>query len=220
MDCQTRLELAARRHGCEPKWQASLGALRIRAVRRTGDPADRTVIRLAGTDYQARSDSAGSLEINDLVPGPYAAVVVDSVLAPLDLTIPTAIKFTAERDSVARFTLRVPTAKEYVADACLAASESAAAPLSGTAWLLARVTSSRDVSVTRLPWRISLVHGPDDEELLAEGRLGADGSLPYCKLERGMMIRISVLLDAKAPRVVTHRLEDELTIVPIVLRPN
>ena len=58
------------------------------------------------------SDSAGTLAISDLVPGRYRAVVVDRRLEPIGLTVPTAVRFIAARDSTYAQTVVLPTAEE------------------------------------------------------------------------------------------------------------
>ena len=70
-------------------WNASLGALRIRAVTSSGRPAIGATVFLPGTPYHGTSDSSGTISIGELLPGPYSLRIRDARIAELGLTLPT-----------------------------------------------------------------------------------------------------------------------------------
>src|SRR6185436_9585095 len=86
-------ELAHVRWNDGKTWDASLGALRISAATRDGKFPVGTIIALDSTDYHGVVDSSGTATIRDLLPGPYDVVAVDTKLAPLGITLPTALSF-------------------------------------------------------------------------------------------------------------------------------
>jgi hypothetical protein len=111
-------ELAHARWPDGQSWNASLGSLRIHAVRSTGQPAAGAAVLLPGTPYQATADSSGSIFIGDLLPGPYSVRINDARVAQLGFSLPTRLAFVAARDSLHQATLTVPTTEEYVAGLC------------------------------------------------------------------------------------------------------
>src|SRR5262249_41502952 len=95
-------------------WTASLGTL-TGIVTASHVPIGGQIVTLAGTDYSAVSDSTGRFTITDLVPGPYAVAVADSILAPLEILLRTSLAFIAVRDSTTRLAFEAPTAEDYAA---------------------------------------------------------------------------------------------------------
>jgi hypothetical protein len=64
-------------------WRASLGTLRLHATRRGGAPAAGAAIHFPSTDYKGIADSAGNIEIDDILPGPYTVAVDEPRVAAL-----------------------------------------------------------------------------------------------------------------------------------------
>jgi hypothetical protein len=110
-------ELAHARWPDGHEWNAALGTIAGFAEYRDG-PAAHARMRLLNTDYEVVTDSVGAFRIPDLVPGPYHLEVLDSVLAPLGLTLRTPVTFSAVRDSVIVRTVRLPTARDYIRMRC------------------------------------------------------------------------------------------------------
>jgi hypothetical protein len=110
-------EVARARWADGRTWIAPLGTL-TGIVTRNRIPAGGQLVTLAGTEYFAVSDSAGRFTINDLVPGPYAVAVADTILAPLEIVLRTQVSFTAVRDSTTRVAFEAPTAEEFAAQVC------------------------------------------------------------------------------------------------------
>jgi len=102
------------------EWKASLGALRVRAMKKDGKPAPGTVLSLLATHYYGTADANGAVEIKELLPGPYAVRVIDPRIAELGVGLPTKLRFTASRDTTSVATLTVPTAESMIADRCVA----------------------------------------------------------------------------------------------------
>jgi hypothetical protein len=104
-------------------WKAPLGSLRLRAVSSAGHAVAGAIAVLANTRYRGVADDAGSLVIDDLLPGPYSLEFIDKQISPLGIAIPGNFRFDAVRDSTFRATVRVPTAAEYVAQRCASAQQ-------------------------------------------------------------------------------------------------
>jgi hypothetical protein len=202
-------------------WTAPLGTLRMHAVTHQGTPAVGTVLRLANTDYEAVADANGDLEMIDLLPGPYSVAVVDPLLVPLGITLSTPIQFIAARDSVVRFSLDVPTAEDYVAQACGGDTRTLQAFI-GTAWIVARVTTPDATPVNALSWTITTLSDPSDDPAAqsilkrpSRGAVPASGIFQFCKAARGTTVEIRVSREGAAPVSVVRTLEDKITVVPI-----
>ena len=112
-------------------WRAPLGNLRGRATRLDGRPASGVELALVGalyhkgeivagatTPYRARVDANGNFEIQDLVSGPYAVVVLEPKFAPLGYEMPAAVDFSIAGDSTVAMSIGVPTAEQFVYARC------------------------------------------------------------------------------------------------------
>lgn len=135
-------ELARARWADGKAWRASLGRLRLRATDAKGAPAVGADLWLAESSYRGKTDSSGTIELADLVPGPYSVVVMDPALATVNVTIPTDVRFTAERDSTYDATLRVRTASDFIYERCV--SDGKASRQDSTRLLVRLMTYSDD----------------------------------------------------------------------------
>ena len=106
-------------------WTASLGALRVRAVTTSGLPMSGIGVSLFPSYYSGTTDSTGTVEIKDLLPGPYDVTIADPRLAELGIGIPAHFSFTAKRDSTIVTTIRVPATDLFVGDRCAASPRAA-----------------------------------------------------------------------------------------------
>jgi hypothetical protein len=213
---ETGGELAMARWPDGTAWHASLGTLRVHAVDWQGNPAGGTRLRLSHTDYQAITDSSGNLEMADLAPGPYAAVVADPALTSIDLALDTPIRFTAVRDSIVHDTLTVPTAEDFVAAACLS-DRSVTMPLSGSAWVLLRASAADGRPMPRLVMTMSALTSPNTWTEIATGRLGTNGLAAFCKAAIGSTVRFEIRRNGSPPFVLIRELTQKVTIIPIRL---
>jgi hypothetical protein len=211
-------------------WHASLGRLRVHAVTDSGAPAAGTFVRLLDTHYRGRTDSAGNVEIGDLVPGPYSLVVVDPQLAELNLELATGVRFVAVRDSTVWREFRVPTAADTTAKRCSNDSrnawrDSVRAPTIARQHfvkVLGRVLTADGQPVGGV--EISLkefLPPPLPDLLLARYTTGTDGLFQFClpTLRRGMMVSFRASTPTWSAAPVVRRLVDEVTIVRIPFPP-
>jgi hypothetical protein len=198
-------------------WTASLGSLHIQAVTSDGTPARGTVIRLDGTDYTGTADSTGAIAIGDLIPGSYTASVLDPALLRLGLGLPTDVRFVAQRDSVTRFTVRVPTIRDVVGDAC----RTAGTPIAGGAWMLARIMTPGGAPIGDAQWSIHPGGGQDSTAApVPSGKTTADGLLHVCGgLPPGALVEIRIRADRYEQAHIQVELSNDMSVVPILLLP-
>lgn len=161
------------------EWRAPLGALRLHTRMAGGTPARGATIRLRDTSLEATTDSTGAATIPSLLAGPYAADVVDTALARIDVALPTALRFDVARDTVVDATLAVPTRDDFVALGCRDAGQQPDAPREGPAWLVGRIVASPGESADGVHWRIRQQVGAAWREVEG-GRTGADGLIFQC----------------------------------------
>ena len=198
------------------RWTGALGTLRVHAVADDGLPARHTELSLNDTGYIGATDSTGTLEIVDLLPGPYDLYVIDPDLAPLGISLQTGMTFTAARDSTVQLQLAVPTAVGYAAQEC--ASEQGRA---GTAWILGRVTTpdGRAVEGAKILIQKSVAF-VGWVEVGEGGSTGNDGTFHNCKLGLGTLVRVIAqhagATDASHVQALTQR----LTIFTLELKPR
>lgn len=189
-------------------WVAPLGALRVRVVGAGAGPAAGAVVRLADTDYQATTDSAGLVTLTGLLPGPYTASVVDSQLAWLGISLPTGFRFVAARDSRTDASLRLETAEHFVERRC------AAVPTGiGGAWLLARVVRADGRPAADARWTARTWDGA---VLVDHGRAAGDGVFQWCGFAPGTTVEIEAWQEDRRARA-TRLLRGQLTTLRLEL---
>jgi hypothetical protein len=101
------------------RWTASLGALRAQAFDYRSNLARGVVVRLDDTDYRTTPSIRGTMEMQWLLPGPYTVVVEDSLLERLGITVPTSLRFVADRDSLTQRSFTIPQDDEFVRNRCI-----------------------------------------------------------------------------------------------------
>ena len=195
-------------------WQAPLGALDITAAGHDSKVAPGTVVALDSTDYRATADSTGRVHIADLVPGPYSVVVLDPALTPLGITLSTRLGFVAQRDSTARLALEVPTATDFMTEACRASARG-----NGNAMLIGRVTSPTGEPIERANWTLSTLANGAWRPIAQGGITGTTGLFLWCRgLDVGQTVQIGVSHAGGPNEVVMRRIADRVTAIPIRLR--
>ena len=144
------------------------------------------------------------------------ATVVESALGPLGIGLPTGVRFVADRDSVARFTVRVPTIREFVEDGC----RSARTPVAGSARMLGRIMTTDGAPIEDAQWSIHSGGGPDSPAMtVANGRTSPDGLLRVCAgLTPGTPVEIRIRADGYDPAIISVDLLDDIALVPIPMR--
>jgi hypothetical protein len=196
-------------------WRAPLGRLVVHGV----DPAGREVkgfhLRLRGTNYAARPNERGTAEISGLLPGPYRAVAVDTLLGRLGLAPPEPTSFVAARDTLIEQRITVPDAIQNFRAFC-----GVPTPDPDDALVVVRVQTPTGLPVTDAPWEVRRSRAPSaDYQPFAHGRHEApDGTLNGClQLKRGDAVRIAVWREGQ-PIVIEERvLNREATVVGVAL---
>lgn len=206
-------ELAEVRWPDEQLWRAPLSSVHVTAVRRTGEPAARVALVLAGTDYRAITDSLGRATIDHLVPGPFSLVVDDPKLRVLGVQIPTNRAFRAQRSSAALVRVDALTAEEYVASVCGRVDNEPDA-----AWIVARVVAPDGQPAIGAKWRLSVSDGGRWHIASDGGVTGATGLVQACRgLRRGASVELAAWRDPSDASRVRRTLNDQLTVIRIPL---
>ena len=206
-------ELAQVRWPDEQLWNAPLSSVHITAITRAGAPARGAKLNLVGTDYRARTDSLGRATIDHVLPGPYTVVVDDDRVQPIGLQLPTQRTIRAQRSSSALVRVTVPSAEEFVADAC-----GRAEPDPDEAWILARVVPADAQPATGVKWRLSASDGVRWRVVSEGGISGSTGLLQACRgLRRGTTIELAAWRDPSDAIRVRRVLSERLSIVRLPL---
>jgi len=205
-------------------WMAPLGTLHVKAVDEDGKPMPGTIVRLADTDYQATADSAGNLELPDLVPGPYAVSIVDPELAALGITMPTPLEFVAARRWAILTRLPVTTLEDYLSDRCRTGgadgSGQRSEAVSGAAWLIGRVTTPTGQVVPDAKWSLRYRDFLGEHRIVKDADVGLDGVFQYCQLRKGESVTMEFRSKSLADTSVTVTLAKHPTVVTVVMNPK
>lgn len=195
-------------------YQAPLGFLHARAVDLDGKPVTGTVVRLLDTDYLASPGADGYFAIGNLLPGPYTAVIVDPSIAHLGIVLPTALRFSAVRDSVSKGQLLVPVTAEFVRTRCTGDRVTAEKP----AMLVVSVESPSGKPLSGVRWRLSKDTGVPWQLITETRTTGTDGLVHYClRLEEGDEVEVRVWREGEPIRISRARLSGKRTTVRVRL---
>lgn len=200
-------------------WDAPLATLQATVLTSDNRPDPNRVLLLDETDYRASSDVNGILTIGRLVPGPYSAIMKDTTLDPLGITLQTSLKFVVADSETIRRTLVSPSAADYVEQACRRTGPPA--PNRQGNWFIARVVDASGAPVKNTEWhvytrkRTSPGDGPSTAGVQlssgeqsgwtgidnAGGTTSSDGLLQYCggALHYDDLIRLETRLSKNDP---------------------
>jgi hypothetical protein len=195
-------------------WSAPLGALHLTAVTHSHAPSAGTRIRLAGTDYEGITDPRGVVDFDDLVPGPYTLMVVDSALATIDIAIETSFQFIAARDSVLYTTIELPTAEDYARMQC-------GGRRADSTYIVGRVVTEDGLPVEGVKVNIEI----EDRAFVwrPAGRVwyttGGNGLFYFCPsiLSRHQRVRLVGPKSATHPALEVRTLDAPVTVVRMVV---
>lgn len=183
-------------------WRGSLGTMRLHVLDKQGRPATAATAELVDTDYQLRIDSSGTIQLDDLLPGPYTATVRDPRLVALGVPAPTAtVRFVASRDSTKESLLEIETADDVVRRRC-----GADLPSASRGWVLGRVVTANGQPVKDARWSIRDEFGTT---MVEDGKVDADGLFQWCRLPMNSRVNIDVWRETKrvsASRIVMEPL--------------
>lgn len=171
---QTGGEVAAAAWNDGLTYDAALGSARIQVVDRQNALASGFALRLAGTDYIGSPTARGVVEIPHLLPGPYNAVVIDSSFAELGITVPTSLRFEAERDSLAQHSVALPDYSRFVRHGCLDRA------VQEPAQVTIRVTDRGDLAVGNVLVEISRDDGDPTRPVTERRFTDARGQIRSC----------------------------------------
>ena len=216
-------------------WRAPLGTLLVQASTRDGKPAAGARVALAGTNYSALTDDTGEAEVAELMPGPYRVEVLDSTLAILGITLPTSLRFEAERDSVFRATIVAPTNLDYAEQRCKSEPQGGVIKRSGAAGgpqqvgrtagsgvsLFVYVTGIDNAPLANVPItedlqrdRVAAAYRSTD---VISGKTDAGGRYFSCWNDQlGETVQIWIRQPGKAPQLTLKSLNNKVEAVRIV----
>ena len=191
-------------------WKASLGSIRLHVVDNGGRPATAALVELVDTDYQMRMDAAGTIVLDDLLPGPYVASVRDPRLVSLGIPSNASLRFTAMRDSTKESLLQIETAEDVASRRC-----SGDAPSASRGWVLGRVVTPDGRPVRDARWSIRDQFG---SALVEDGKVDENGLFQWCQLPLNQRVSIDVWRENR--RLNDSRIVmDRLTTLHFVLQP-
>ena len=197
-------------------WRASLGTLRVRAVTSEGRPAPGTPVRLSNTSYTGVTDSAGVLEISDLVPGPYSLAIIDARLASIGLDVPTPVKFVAARDSTVHAEIVARTANDFAIERCMADKRYA---VGSSVRMIGRAMRPSGEPVGGIKISLAEIGAGAVKPLPQSYTTGTDGIFQFCPdtFRRGMQVLVGAYRGGSLVRDTTVRLDDNLTVVRMTI---
>jgi len=168
-------------------WRASLGTLRLRLIDSTGAAVAGVRVQLDSTDYTAVSDSSGLAEIQNLLPGPYVAVVVDSAIASIGMKLNPPYEFVASRDSVLTQTLIVLTEADVIAAGC-----GRNANTKRVSSVIGRVVTSDDSPVKGAGWEVAGSRGFSDSQGIFKTCAARDSTAEVHVWRKPALLRSSI----------------------------
>jgi hypothetical protein len=187
-------------------WRAPLGAARVQAKSKSGEALVGIALALAGTDYVATTDSTGTAEFTDLLPGPYRVTNIDSALTMLGLGGETDARYVAARNSMTELSVVLPSAAQVIDAECRRTN--VWTPNSYA--LVVQVVNPDGTAVAGARWSVSVGR--------TTGVTGSTGIFQYCfGLEPGEIVTIQVSRNGERPTMVTRTLSRKLTTVRLVL---
>jgi len=199
------------------EWHAPLGVADIRAVRLNRRPASGVELRATGTPYHATTDSTGRALVRGLVTGPYSIVAFDSLLDTLNLTIPTGLRLSSQRDSSV-FSAKVPTLEEFVLDRCTADGVRMTALVDPTL-VIARALDRREKPLGGMSWRATMFPDGGGAPVIVRegGQTTSDGVIAICHsaLQPRGVLEISAWKDGVPPTFVRQMLQPGVNAVRV-----
>lgn len=198
------------------RWVAPLATVQLQIVDDSGAPVAGVSTGLLGTDYGGVSDGMGRVTIQNVLPGPYSVFVENERLAPIGVTLPTALHFTARRSSTLVRRLTLPRAETFVATSC-GQEHASDTPVSDMpAMLVARAITAPGDSLAVLRWRLRRLDAGGWRTLADVREAGATGLFQRCHgLAAGETVELEVTRAGQTPERVRTRLARGLTVVPV-----
>jgi hypothetical protein len=196
------------------EWRGHLGTLRVKVTHPDSSVTGRW-FRLDDTDYEGRVDTAGMLEIEELLPGPYVLRAVSPELAEVGMSYPTSLSFVAARDSTTEGRIVAPFLFEFAMDRC-AATYKRNDRAGRRHIVLGLVMRSDGSAVANAAVKAKLFSG---SEYFQTFRTGTDGRFEICVPEASRQDALSIVIDAPGfeTRMVTVTAVTPVTPLPVVV---
>jgi hypothetical protein len=201
-------------------WHAPLGTLHVQVTNRRLELPNGTRVHLIGTDYSATIDTTGGFEIARIVPGPYTLSVVDPRLATVGAEIRTSFQFVASRDSAIEHSVRLPTARDFVASRCL---ETHRYDVAARVYLFGRLmyregTPVKDAAISVLRERTPGNWQPIKTRMQTDG----EGYFQFCDAEieerEAVIVRASLANGATVD--ARYKLSGDLDVLRVTIDPR
>ena len=197
-------------------WRAPLGRLVVRGVDSGGRSTTGFELRLRGTNYSAHPDARGLAEISSLLPGPYRAVVADTLLGRIGLAPSAATSFVVARDTTVEQRIAVRDALQNFREYCGGGGTDP-----NEALLVVRVRTPDGLPVTDAAWEVRRSRAPGrsyNEEFARARHPSSDGTLLGClRMRKGDAVRIAVWREGQPIVIREQVLTNDATAVGIVL---
>ena len=205
-------------------WAASLGTLSLTVTSDRGTPKPGVVVSLDDTNYEGMTDSAGRLVIADLAPGPYAALIGDTRLDAIDISLATPLSFPAERGRTASLVVHAMSAEDFIADRCLADRQpefdGKRPPGRDSGFVIGRVFSPAREVVEGVSWTMSIRVGDGPDERRDGLATRSDGVFVRCGVPFGADIVFSFRKAGMASGSVGRVIKGPLTVLAVQMDPD
>ena len=203
------------------RYDGSLANLVIAARSYAGAPASGYTVKLADTPYSETLGESGEFTVNDLLPGPYAVVVLDTRLARIGYELTTGFQFTAKRDSTHVFTVPLPTLEEWTVRRCASDRQYV---VGDSVLIVARVVDASGAPRTGAEWH-ALAEVPVDSTsvrwapLARQGWTGSDGIIALCTgtLQPNQRLKFTVRESRGPLTEFVETITGNMTVIPIRL---
>ena len=205
-------------------WQSDLGRVSLVLKNLDGEPMRGVRVRLDDTNYEAVTDSTGYLEMDDLAPGPYAGIIIEPRLDPINLTLPMPMKFTAARGTTTTQNVKAGTLEDFVGDLCRQDKNADVGrkPLPGAAWVIGRLSDPSGASVSGIVATIPYSRSIGAQQPSLKGsyyKIGPDGIFAFCSLKRDDKVEIRFSRGTQILGTILHDTPDPLSVVAVQLEP-
>jgi hypothetical protein len=192
-------------------WEAPLATVQMTVRTTAGARAPGVIVGLRDSDYRAQADVDGLLQLERVLPGPYEVVVLDSVLSPLGVALPTPLAPVMGAGDTVQLALQAPTAEQLLRASCPEGNRGSG-PL-----FVARVVDPTGVGMGGVPWRLRRSRGGTWVVVAEQGTTRGDGMLQLCDaLAVGDVVELQLAPRGGAPETIVQPITGPLTAVPVV----
>ncbi|MBU6366361.1 MAG: hypothetical protein KJT01_09150, partial [Gemmatimonadetes bacterium] len=197
------------------RWEAPLGTVQLAVRTPAGARGAGVTVGLRDSDYRATADVDGGAQLERVLPGPYEVVVLDSLLDPLGVTIPTGVTAAVTPGDTVRLAVEAPSAEAFLRAAC-----GAGAPARG-AILAARVVDTEGNGLAGVTWAVRRSRGGSWVVVAERGATDRDGRLQLCDgVAEGDVVELRLVQGHGAPETIVQTVSGAVTAVPVVFHDD